>query len=131
MSRRVLIIEDEPNIIESLSWLLGRDGFEVVSEQDGGAALSAIDRDRPDLVILDAMLPQRDGFEILRDIRSRPALSDLPVLMLTARSQTRDRQIAEALGVDQFMTKPFLNSDLVETARRLATRGGRVRPGTE
>ncbi|QDL91846.1 response regulator [Paroceanicella profunda] len=122
MTRRVLIIEDEPNIIESLAWLLGREGFDVTSEQDGAAALDRIAREAPDLVILDVMLPQCDGFEILRAIRAGKTTARTPVIMLTARGQARDRDTAEKLGVDLFITKPFLNSHVVESARRLAAR---------
>ncbi|WP_118134023.1 response regulator transcription factor [Oceanicella sp. SM1341] len=122
MTRRVLIIEDEPNIIESLAWLLGREGFDVTSEQDGGAALDRIARETPDLVILDVMLPHCDGFEILRAIRAGKDTARTPVIMLTARGQARDRETAEKLGVDLFITKPFLNSHVVESARRLAAR---------
>lgn len=121
MARRVLIIEDEPNIVESLSWILNRDGFEVLSEGCGRAALDRIARERPDLVILDAMLPERSGFEILRDIRAGRETARLPVIMLTARSQARDREAAETLGADLFIAKPFSNAHVVESARRLAS----------
>lgn len=122
LARRVLIIEDEPNIIESLSWILNRDGFEVFAESSGEAALDRISRERPDLVILDAMLPERSGFDILRDIRASAETALIPVIMLTARSQARDREAAERLGVDLFIAKPFSNAHVVENARRLAAR---------
>ncbi|GIX14453.1 MAG: response regulator [Paracoccaceae bacterium] len=122
MPRRVLIVEDEPNIVESLSWILGRAGFEVLVESDGAAALARIAGETPDLVILDAMLPGRSGFEILRDLRAGAATARIPVIMLTARSQARDREMAEKLGVDLFIAKPFSNAHVVETARRLAER---------
>lgn len=116
----MLIIEDEPNILESLVWLLRREGFEVATETDGGAAVERVGRERPDLLILDAMLPHRDGFEILRELRAGAATARLPVIMLTARGQQRDRATAEGLGVDLFITKPFANADIVASARRLA-----------
>lgn len=118
--RRVLIIEDEPNIIESLAWLLNREGFEVTTVLDGEAALDRVRRDRPNLVILDAMLPHRSGFDILREIRAEDETARIPVIMLTARGQARDRATAEGLGVDLFITKPFSNAHVVESARRLA-----------
>ena len=117
MANHILIVEDEPNIIESLSFLLGRAGFTVSSEQDGGMAMKQILAQKPDLVILDVMLPNRSGFDILRDIGS---LSDsLPVLMLTAKGQARDRQTAEGIGVARFMTKPFANAEIIATVREM------------
>lgn len=123
LAHRVLIVEDEPNIAESLSWILHRDGFDVATETSGGAALARIASERPDLLILDAMLPERSGFDILRDIRAAPDISSLPVIMLTAKSQTRDREAAETLGVDLFIAKPFSNAHVVACARRLAEAG--------
>ncbi|MEM9050395.1 MAG: response regulator [Pseudomonadota bacterium] len=123
MTRRVLIIEDEPNIAESLTWILQRGGFDVVTEPNGGAALERVSAERPDLIILDAMLPERSGFDILRDIRARADMAAVPVIMLTAKSQTHDRETAETLGVDLFIAKPFSNAHVVESARRLAKAG--------
>lgn len=120
MSRRVLIVEDEPNILESLVWLLNREGFEVVTEHDGSAAFDRVLGERPNLVILDAMLPHRNGFDILRDLRAQDATARIPVIMLTARGQARDRAAAADLGADLYITKPFSNAHVVESARRLA-----------
>lgn len=115
MSKHILIVEDEPNIIESLSFLLERVGFTVSSERDGAMALGKVQAHNPDLVILDVMLPNRSGFDILRDIGE---LSDGPrVLMLTAKGQARDRQTAEEIGVTRFMTKPFANAEIIETVQ--------------
>ncbi|RMF38476.1 MAG: response regulator [Alphaproteobacteria bacterium] len=119
MAHRVLIVEDEPNIVESLSWILSREGFQVQTVGDGAAALRRIVAMKPDLVILDAMLPGRSGFEILRDIRADAAIAATPVIMLTARSQAHDREAARQLGADLFIAKPFSNADVVESARRL------------
>lgn len=117
MSKHILIVEDEPNIIESLSFLLERAGFAVSSEQDGGSAFEKIQTAQPDLVILDVMLPNRSGFDILRDIGT---LETPPrVLMLTAKGQARDRQTAEEIGVDRFMTKPFANAEIVATVQEM------------
>ena len=101
---RVLLIEDEPNIATAIAFLLGRDGMRVSTHSDGATALAAIERHRPDAVVLDAMLPGRSGFDLLAAIRGG-ARGDLPVLMLTAKGQAKDRDRAEALGVDRFMTK--------------------------
>lgn len=119
MSGHVLIVEDEQNIVESLSFLLKREDFKVTSILDGAQALESIGVDRPDLLILDVMLPGADGFEILRTIRSRPELADLPVVMLTARMQQQDRRLAEQIGVNAFVTKPFSNAEVVSIVKRL------------
>ena len=122
MGKRVLLIEDEPNIIEAIRFLLSRDGWEVQTHSNGSTALDAVGRHRPDLVILDVMLPDRSGYDILADLRADPVHADLPVLMLTARGQTRDREMAGRLGADMFMTKPFANSEVREAVRQLHER---------
>lgn len=117
--RRVLIIEDEPNIIEAIRFILARDGWRVDTHSDGETAVSAV-RDRaPDLVILDVMLPNRSGYDILHDLRDEDATKSLPVLMLTARGQRKDRELAEKLGASKFMTKPFSNEEILQTVREL------------
>jgi DNA-binding response OmpR family regulator len=119
MARRVLLIEDEGNIVEAISYFLTRDGWTVHVHSDG---LTAMDRLRalpPDAVILDAMLPGRSGFDILRDLRADPGLASLPVMMLTARSQARDRAMAMDLGATMYMTKPFANADIISAVRQM------------
>ncbi len=112
MLKRVLIVEDEPNIVESLRFLLEREGLEVVVQSDGGLAMESVRASFPDLVILDVMLPNRSGFDILRDIHAMPG-SQPKVMVLTAKGQARDRLTAEEIGVDKFMTKPFSNKEIV------------------
>jgi len=124
MGARVLLAEDEPHIMELLMFVLGREGFAVRSEVDGAAALAAALADPPDVMILDVMLPALDGFQVLRQLRANEAGRTVPVIMLTARGQREDRDTAERLAVDVFITKPFSNADLVRTVRRLA--GGRA-----
>lgn len=119
MSRRVLLIEDEPNIIEAIRFLLTRDGWQVETHSDGADAVQVIQRAGPDLVILDVMLPGKSGMDILRDLRDVPELAKLPVLMLTARGQSRDRDMAEKAGVSRFMTKPFSNAEVLTAVRDL------------
>ena len=119
MTKRVLVIEDEPNIIEAVSFILSRDGWDVKTHSNGHDAIGAIHARAPDLIILDVMLPGRSGFEILRDIRSDPRTSDMPVLMLTARGQDNDREKAERYGASKYMTKPFSNAEVLSTVREL------------
>ena len=117
--RRVLLIEDEPNIIEAIRFILSRDGWRVDTHSDGETALEAVRSRAPDLVILDVMLPNRSGYDILNDLRNLAETADIPVLMLTARGQKKDRELAEKLGVNRFMTKPFSNADILATVREL------------
>lgn len=117
--RRVLLIEDEPNIIEAIRFILSRDGWRVDTHSDGKSALEAIHARSPDLIILDVMLPNRSGYDILNDLRAAAETRELPVLMLTARGQKKDRQLAEKLGASRFMTKPFSNGEILDTVREL------------
>ena len=120
----VLLAEDEPHIVESLSFLLGRAGFAVSAEADGAAALDRALGDPPAVVVVDVMLPGLDGFEVVRRLRADARCARLPVLMLTAKGQARDRERARAAGADEFMSKPFSNAELVAAVTRLAGRNG-------
>ena len=119
MAKHVLIIEDEPNIIEAISFILSRDGFTVHTHENGESAMDKVRAQRPDMIILDAMLPGKSGFDILRELRADPVTSNLPVLMLTARGQAKDRELAIRLGADVFMTKPFSNAEICAQVRAL------------
>lgn len=121
MGKHVLLIEDEPNIIEAISYILRHDGWRVTAHSDGASAIAAIRRLNPVLVILDVMLPGRSGFEILEELRADRETSDLPVLMLTAKGQAKDRAAAETYGASAYMTKPFSNVDMLAAVRALAT----------
>jgi DNA-binding response OmpR family regulator len=123
LGRRVLLVEDEINIFEAISFLLSRDGWEVSGHGNGATALDEISRLDPDVLVLDVMLPGRSGLDILRDLRKQPETADLPVLMLTAKGQSKDRDLALALGANAYLTKPFSNSEMVETLNRVATGG--------
>ena len=116
---KVLLVEDEPNIVEAVGFILSRDGWTVASHANGVTAMDEIRRVAPDVVVLDVMLPGRSGYDILRELRADAAFADLPVLMLTARGQEKDRAVARDLGVSQFMTKPFSNTELRDALRAL------------
>jgi DNA-binding response OmpR family regulator len=120
MGKHVLVIEDEPNIIEAIRFILMRDGWEVSTLSDGAGAEDAIRLRRPDVLILDVMLPGRSGFEILAALRADAATEALPVLMLTAKGQGRDRAEAERIGASHFMSKPFSNTEILASVRALA-----------
>lgn len=99
--------------------MLAREGFEVEAALDGEAAIDRLRRQLPDLLILDVMLPRLNGFEVLKRVKADPALRALPVIVLTAKGQVQDRRMAEEIGVDGFMTKPFSNREVVDEVRRL------------
>lgn len=126
MGKRVLLIEDEPNIIEAISFILSRDGWTVHTHSDGETAVERVRSLPPDVIILDVMLPGRSGFDILNELRSDPETDHLPVMMLTARGQTKDRDLAMELGADHFMTKPFSNADVLSLVKELSR--GRPNP---
>lgn len=120
MPKRVLLVEDEPNIIEAIRFILSRDGWVVDTHSDGATALEAVERHDPDVLVLDVMLPGKSGFEILQDLRAAPETADLPVLMLTAKGQAQDRDRAERFGVTRFMTKPFANAEVLAAVNAIA-----------
>ncbi len=119
MGKQVLLIEDEPNIIEAIRFILSRDGWDVRTHSNGLDAFEAARARLPDVIILDVMLPGKSGFDILAEIRADEALADTPVLMLTARGQKRDRELAERAGASHYMTKPFSNAEILETVRQM------------
>ena len=121
MGNSVLLIEDEPNIIEAVSFILSRAGWTVHSHSNGADAIDEVSRRMPDVIVLDVMLPGRTGFEVLQDIREREETAHIPVLMLTARGQNKDREKAEQNGANEFMTKPFSNSEVLEKITALVS----------
>ena len=115
----VLIAEDDAAILDSLSFILQRAGWSISSVMDGDAALQAVRRLRPRMMVLDIMLPKRTGLEVLKQIRAEEGTRNVPVLILTARGQQHDRQIAAELRADGFVTKPYANGDVIDEVRRL------------
>ncbi len=123
MSKRVVLVEDETNIAEAIRFLLGREGWRVETLANGNGAFDVIRKVMPDLVMLDVMLPGKSGFEILKELRAEADFAALPILMLTARGQARDREMAEMAGVSRFMTKPFSNEEMLSVVRELTATG--------
>ncbi|WP_183310008.1 response regulator transcription factor [Devosia subaequoris] len=119
MAIDILIAEDEPSILESLDFILRRAGWSVESVTDGEAVLERVRRELPRILVLDIMLPKRSGFDVLKQLRSEEPTKILPVLILTAKGQQQDRRIAEELGADGFVTKPYSNAEVVGAVRQL------------
>ena len=124
MATDIVIAEDEPSILESLEFILRRAGWSIHSVTDGDAALGAVRRMRPRIVVLDVMLPRRSGFDVLKHIRADIDMRPTPVLILTAKGQQQDRRIAEELGADAFVTKPYANAEVVQMVRQLLGESG-------
>lgn len=120
MTVRVLLAEDEANILTSLTFLLERAGYVVSVETEGPKALAHAIGTPPDVLVLDVMLPEMDGYEILRRLRAEPETAKLPVLMLTAKGQREDRETAVRFGADMFITKPFANAEIISAIGQLA-----------
>jgi DNA-binding response OmpR family regulator len=119
MPHRILIVDDEPNIVISLEYLMKREGFETAVAADGEAALAALEKAPPDLVVLDVMLPRMNGFEVCRRIRADPRWGALRILMLTAKGRDTEVEKGLGLGADAYVTKPFSTKDLVAQIRML------------
>lgn len=122
MAKKILIIEDEKDIAELIKHYLEKDNFETLSAFDGEKGLELIKRQNPDVVILDLMLPKIDGIEVCKRIRSDSKVSDIPVIMLTAKGDESDRIIGLELGADDYVTKPFSPKELVARIKALLRR---------
>jgi DNA-binding response OmpR family regulator len=123
MPRKVLIVDDEPNIVVSLQFLMKKAGFDTAVARDGDEALTAVERFRPDLVLLDVMMPRRDGYEVCQQLRGS-GWTDLKIVMLTAKGRESEVTKGLAVGADAYVTKPFSTSELVDTVTRLLTGSG-------
>ena len=124
MTRRILIVDDEPNIVASLEFLMRGDDYDVLVARNGEEALRLAERFRPDVVLLDVMMPQRSGFEVCRRIRENPALRDMKIIMLTARGRDVEKDRGLDLGANAYVTKPFSTKELMNTVRGLLPSSG-------
>ena len=116
---RICVIEDEPNIIEAMRYLFESEGWEVAVVSDGAKAVAAVREMRPSLIVLDYMLPNQSGLAVARELRDDKATETLPILMLSAKGQHKDKEQAQLAGINLFMTKPFANSDLLDNVKQL------------
>jgi DNA-binding response OmpR family regulator len=122
MAKKILIADDEPNIVISLEYLLRREGYDIVIAKNGAEALAQIRAERPDMAILDVMMPLRNGFEVCQDLRQDNEFKDLRIMMLTAKG--RDTEVSKGLGLgaDVYMTKPFSTKELIAKVKTLIDR---------
>ena len=119
MAKSVLVVEDEPHIVDSLSFLMKRAGFAVFVARDGDTALRMMDSRPADLVLLDVMMPRRDGYDVCRAIRDNADWAHVKIVMLTAKGRDLDRRKGIELGADDYITKPFSTRDIVARVREL------------
>jgi DNA-binding response OmpR family regulator len=119
MAQSVLIVDDEPNIVLSLEFLMKKAGYDVRVARSGEAALSAIAEAPPDLVLLDVMIPERNGFDVCQAIRANPDWQAVKIVMLTAKGREIEREKGMALGADDYITKPFSTREVVRRVRQL------------
>jgi len=130
MSDRILIVDDEPDILELLEYNLRQAGYSVVTANDGASALSSVRDQHPDLILLDLMLPDVSGTEVCKQLRKDPATELIPIMMITARSEEIDRVVGFEIGADDYITKPFSPRELVLRVQAVLRRtGSRTEPG--
>lgn len=125
MTRDVLIVDDEPNIVLSLQFLMKKAGFNVRIARDGEEALAEVGKAVPDLMLLDVMMPKRDGFDVCQTIRANPAWKSVRIIMLTAKGRDIEREKGLALGADDYITKPFSTRDVLAQVERLLAAGAK------
>lgn len=127
MNKKILIVDDEPNIVTALEFLLEHSGYEVSLARDGHAALQQIEQHLPDLVLLDVMLSVKSGYEVCQRIREHPGWGHIKIIMLSAKGREAEVSKGLSLGADFYVTKPFSNSDLVAKIGELL--GSAAKPG--
>jgi DNA-binding response OmpR family regulator len=119
MEKCVLIVDDEPNIVLSLEFLMKKEGYEVRSAGNGEEALQAIVEKKPDLILLDVMMPKKDGYELCQELRADTSWKEIKIIMLTAKGRDVEREKGMALGADDYITKPFATQEVVEKVKSL------------
>ncbi len=119
MAKYVLIVDDAPNIVLSLEFLMKKEGYEVQSAGNGEVAMQAIAEKSPDLILLDVMMPRKDGYEVCQELRASPSWKDIKIIMLTAKGRDVEREKGLALGADDYITKPFATQEVVEKVKSL------------
>ena len=113
MAKKILIVDDEPNIVTALEYLLQKSGYEVLLARDGDAALKQVETHRPDLVLLDVMMSLKSGYEVCERMRERSDWQDIKIVMLSAKGREAEVSKGLSLGADSYITKPFSNQELL------------------
>ena len=124
MANKILVVDDEPNIVLSLEFLMKQAGFQVRTASDGEAALAAVAAEQPDLMLLDVMMPRKNGYEVCQAVRANPEWKGIRIIMLTAKGREVEREKGMALGADDYITKPFSTQEVVDRVRELLAEAG-------
>lgn len=117
--RTILVVDDEPFICRSLTFVLRKENYRVLEARNGEEALAVIRAQRPDLVFLDVMMPKVNGFEVTEQVRADPALAHVKIILLTAKGQESDREVGKLAGANDYMTKPFSPTKILDRAREI------------
>lgn len=117
--RTVLVVDDEPFICRSLTFVLRKENYLVLEARNGEEALAAIRQHKPDLVFLDVMMPKLNGFQVTQQVRSDPTLDSVKIILLTAKGQESDREVGKTAGANDYMTKPFSPTKILDRARQM------------
>jgi DNA-binding response OmpR family regulator len=117
--KKVLIVDDEPNVVRTLTFVLKKEGYDVSSAVNGEEAISKVHESKPNLIFLDVMMPKKNGYEVCQELRSDSGLNDIHIVMLSAKGQEADKEKALIVGANEFMTKPFSPIGIVERVKQL------------
>ena len=120
-SNKILVVDDEPNIVRSLAFVFNKEGYDVSTAEDGEKAMTMIRASKPDILILDVMMPHMNGYDVCQEVKSDPSLEDIHVLMLTAKGQKGDMEAALAKGADEYISKPFSPIQVLDRVKELLT----------
>ena len=117
--KKILLVDDEPNVVKSLAFVLRKEGYDVSSASNGEDAMTMIQESKPSLMFLDVMMPRKNGYEVCQEVKNNSALSDIHIIMLTAKGQEADKEKGLNAGADEFMTKPFSPMVVVDRVKEL------------
>ncbi|OGS01122.1 MAG: hypothetical protein A3G41_00045 [Elusimicrobia bacterium RIFCSPLOWO2_12_FULL_59_9] len=113
--KKILLVEDNPDILETIEATLSLRNFRVTSLTEGSQVMSTVVRDRPDLIIMDVTIPKPDGYELCRELKAESQTRDIPIILMSAKTQRTEVELGFKMGADRYITKPFLNEDLLKT----------------
>jgi CheY-like chemotaxis protein len=117
--KKILVVDDEPNVIRTLTFVLKKEGYDVSSAGNGEEAITRVHESKPNLMFLDIMMPKKNGYEVCQELKNDSELNDIYVVMLSAKGQEADKEKAITLGADEFITKPFSPVGIVEKVKQL------------
>jgi two-component system, OmpR family, alkaline phosphatase synthesis response regulator PhoP len=117
--KNVMIVDDDPHVVRSLAFVLNKEGYNIRTTSDGEEALEKIRDSKPNLMLLDIMMPKKNGYEVCQEVKNNPALSDIYIIMLSAKGQEADREQGLSMGANEFMTKPFSPMKVVERVKQI------------